>query len=63
MDSKSLRNTLLPVTTRTLDTIKGLLLGAAREETLRVLAKFQERIHALCARVNDLDGFVDFMKV
>ncbi|MCO5581018.1 hypothetical protein L7F22_034894 [Adiantum nelumboides] len=62
VDSKSLRNSLLPITTRTLDVIKGLLLAAAREETLLVLAKFQERIHALCARPADLDGFVEFMK-
>ncbi|KAI5062354.1 hypothetical protein GOP47_0022893 [Adiantum capillus-veneris] len=62
VDSKSLRNSLLPITTRTLDVIKGLLLAAAREETLLVLAKFQERIHALCARPVDLDGFVEFMK-
>ena len=63
IDSKSLRNSLLPVTARTLDAVKVVLLAAAREETVTVLANFQQRIRTLQDRPDQLDAFVDFMKL
>lgn len=63
IDSKSLRNSLLPVTARTLDAVKVVLLAAAREETVTVLMSFQQRIRALQDRPDQLDNFVDFMKL
>eukprot|EP01018_Ginkgo_biloba_P016070 Gb_13037 [translate_table: standard] len=61
IDSKSLRNSLLPFTTRTLDVIKGLFLTAEKEETLIVLAKVMERIQTLQEKPSDLDGFANFI--
>jgi dynein heavy chain len=63
IDSKSLRNSLLPITARTLDAVKVVLLTAAREETVTVLGAFQQRIRALQDRPEQLDAFVDFMKL
>ncbi|KAJ7552701.1 hypothetical protein O6H91_06G065600 [Diphasiastrum complanatum] len=62
VDSKSLRNSLIPITSRTLDIIKELLLDAAREETVIVLTGFQERVFAIQSRPTELDEFVNFIK-
>eukprot|EP00854_Cymbomonas_tetramitiformis_P002484 gene2484-3228_t len=61
VDSKSLRNSLVPITTRTLDTIKGLLLNSSRDEVIAALANFQQRCRTLQERPENLDGFVTFM--
>eukprot|EP00242_Pyramimonas_sp_CCMP2087_P005349 CAMPEP_0198205188 /NCGR_PEP_ID=MMETSP1445-20131203/8681_1 /TAXON_ID=36898 /ORGANISM="Pyramimonas sp., Strain CCMP2087" /LENGTH=1441 /DNA_ID=CAMNT_0043877371 /DNA_START=94 /DNA_END=4415 /DNA_ORIENTATION=+ len=63
VDSKSLKLTLLPVTQRTLDTIKNLLMTSAREETLSALANFTHRVKLLMERPDQLDGFVSFQKM
>lgn len=50
VDSKSLRNDLMPITTSTLDKIKLLLLNMSRETCLKVLEDMQQRIALLQAR-------------
>eukprot|EP00898_Chlorokybus_atmophyticus_P003847 jgi/Chlat1/4463/Chrsp29S04567 len=62
VDSKSLRNSLVPITLRTLESIKGLLLQSAREETVKALSSFQSRIKLLQERPLALDEFVTFME-
>eukprot|EP00899_Mesostigma_viride_P020786 jgi/Mesvir1/28709/Mv19680-RA.1 len=61
VDSKSLRNLLMPITSRTLENIKGLLLTRARAVTLTTLAAFTARVKALQERPTGLDEFVAFM--
>jgi hypothetical protein len=63
VDSKSLRNHLIPITVRTLDTIIALLIKNARDETLSVLNTFQDRIRQLEIRPLQLDAFVNFVTV
>ena len=63
VDSKSLRNELIPMTTRTLDDVKGFLLGAARDATIEGLEAFRERSRLLSDRPETLDEFVDFSEL
>ena len=51
VDSKSLRNDLLPITLNTLDKIKLLLLNMSRETCLQVLENVQHRIALLQVRM------------
>lgn len=60
VDSKSLRNDLLPITTNTLDRVKALLLAMARETCLQVLEDMQQRIALLQARPTLLDEFMAY---
>ena len=60
VDSRSLRNSLLPVTTKTIDDIKALLLDSARDEAAKVLASYTELNATLSKRPEDLDDFVGF---
>jgi len=60
VDSRSMRNSLVPITLRTLDAIKLLVLNSARETTLKALANFQARCRALGDRPAGLDEFVAF---
>ena len=54
MESKTLKHSLVPVTTRTLDHIKNMLLVSAREETVTALATMQQRVKVLQVRVSCL---------
>lgn len=63
MDSKSMRNNLIPITVRTLETIIQLLVKHAREDCQFVLSTFQERIRQLDVRPTQLDAFVSFVIV
>ena len=60
VDSKPLRNCLIPITQRTLDTIKMFLLNSAREEVVVVLNKFQAVVRQLQERPAALDDFMAF---
>ncbi|KAK9828903.1 hypothetical protein WJX72_002692 [[Myrmecia] bisecta] len=60
IESKTLRNSLIPITTRTLDQVKTLLLGLARESCVASLASLQERIHLLQERPTDLEPFMAY---
>ena len=57
VDSRTLRNALAGVTNQTLDSMKALLLVAARGECGKVVQIFQKRIRALTDRPEDLDAF------
>ncbi len=61
VDSKSLRNALLPITNATLDDIKLLLLDLAREATLEALEDIQRRVDALQNLPVELDDFCTYM--
>ena len=63
VDSKSLRNSLIPMTSRTLDDVKVFLLTAAREATIVALEVFRERCKILQERPTTLDEFVDFTEL
>lgn len=63
VDSKALRNHLIPITVRTLETIIALLVRHAREDCLSVLNSFQERIKQLDIRPVQLDEYVSFVLV
>eukprot|EP00201_Polytomella_parva_P020499 CAMPEP_0175042260 /NCGR_PEP_ID=MMETSP0052_2-20121109/2450_1 /TAXON_ID=51329 ORGANISM="Polytomella parva, Strain SAG 63-3" /NCGR_SAMPLE_ID=MMETSP0052_2 /ASSEMBLY_ACC=CAM_ASM_000194 /LENGTH=3805 /DNA_ID=CAMNT_0016305023 /DNA_START=33 /DNA_END=11446 /DNA_ORIENTATION=+ len=60
VDSKSLRNDLMPITLQTLDKIKLLLLTMARDTCLNVLEDVQSRISLLQARPTSLDEFMAY---
>ncbi|KAL2622255.1 hypothetical protein R1flu_002460 [Riccia fluitans] len=63
VDSRSLRNTLVPITVRTLELIKGLLVTNARKDALTALAAFQDRTKQLDVRPATLDDFVEYVKM
>ncbi|KAL3689708.1 hypothetical protein R1sor_016017 [Riccia sorocarpa] len=63
VDSRSLRNTLVPITVRTLELIKGLLVANAKKDALVALAAFQERTKQLDVRPTDLNDFVEYVKM
>ncbi|KAJ9534885.1 hypothetical protein QJQ45_029552, partial [Haematococcus lacustris] len=60
IDSKSLRNDLLPITSSTLDRIKLLLLNMSRDTCLQVLEDTHSRIALLQARPVMLDEFMTY---
>ena len=60
MESKTLRNSLMPIALTTLDSIKGLLLDMARDSCRIVLQDIQERIAMLQVRPAVLDDFVAY---
>jgi dynein heavy chain, axonemal len=60
VDSKSLRNDLIPVTTNTLDRIKLLLLAMARDSCLTCLEDTRARTTLLQARPTQLDEFMSY---
>ncbi len=60
VDSKSLRNDLMPIALSTLDKIKLLLLNMARNTCLSVLEDMQMRIALLQARPTVLDEFMAY---
>lgn len=60
VDSKPLRNDLLPITSTTLDRIKQLLLTMARDTCAKVLDDVRSRIALLQARPTVLDEFMAY---
>ncbi|KAG2501733.1 hypothetical protein HYH03_000233 [Edaphochlamys debaryana] len=60
VDSKSLRNDLMPTTLSTLEKIKGLLLQMARDTCLSVLEDVKTRIALLQARPPGLDEYMAY---
>ncbi|KAG2451278.1 hypothetical protein HYH02_003884 [Chlamydomonas schloesseri] len=60
VDSKSLRNDLMPITLTTLEKIKGLLLSMARDTCLSVLEDVNTRIALLQARPTALNEFMAY---
>ena len=60
VDSRPLRNSLLPITSKTIDDIKAMLLDSAREEAAKVLASYHELNTKLSMRPEALDDFVQF---
>lgn len=60
VESKTLRNSLMPIALNTLDSIKGLLLDMARDSCRIVLQDMQERIAMLQVRPVVLDDFVAY---
>jgi dynein heavy chain, axonemal len=61
VESKTLKHSLVPVTQRTLDHIKNMLLVSAREETVAALGGMQQRVKVLQERPESLDGFMAFI--
>jgi len=60
IDSKTLRNDLLPTTTNTLDMIKALLMDMSRDTCLEVLEDIQRRVSMLKQRPVVLDEFMAY---
>ncbi|KAF5838995.1 dynein heavy chain, N-terminal region 2-domain-containing protein [Dunaliella salina] len=60
IDSKTLRNDLMPTTTNTLDMIKGLLMDMSRDTCLEVLGDIQRRVSMLKQRPTALDEFMAY---
>eukprot|EP00798_Chlamydomonas_sp_ICE-L_P012760 gene12760-16011_t len=60
VDSKALRNDLMPVTLNTLDKIKLLLLNMSRDTCLKVLEDIQRRVSLLQGRPAQLDEFMAY---
>lgn len=60
MDMRGLREHLSSIPRTTLDAIKQVLMGTARDFTQSVLNKFQSRARALEAKPTDLDAYVSF---
>jgi len=63
VDSKSLRNSLIPIIVRTLETLIAVLLKHAREDCISILNSFTEKIKLLDQRPLQLDAFVSFVIV
>ena len=61
VESKALKNTLVPITEQTMDVLKSLLLDTAREECVRVLGILNGYNRSLSERPTELDDFVEFM--
>ncbi|KAG1661620.1 hypothetical protein FOA52_002850, partial [Chlamydomonas sp. UWO 241] len=61
IDSKSLRNDLMPVTSMALDKIKLLLLTKSRETCLQVLDDLQQRLSLLTSRPDSLDDYMNYV--
>lgn len=60
VESKTLRNNLMPIALNTLESIKGLLLDMARDSCLSLLQDVQERIALLQSRPSILDDYVTY---
>ncbi|CAD7701708.1 unnamed protein product [Ostreobium quekettii] len=60
VESKTLRNNLMPIALNTLESIKGLLLDMARDSCLSLLQDVQERIALLQSRPSILDDYVSY---
>jgi hypothetical protein len=60
VDSKSLRNDLIPITTSHLDRVKLQLLNMARENCLQCLEDVKTRVALLQARPQQLDEFMGY---
>lgn len=63
VDSKALRNNLIPITIRTLDTLFAVLLKHSREDCTAVLNSFIQKITLLDQRPLELDAFVTYIVV
>lgn len=60
VDSKTLRNQLIPITQSTLDSVKTMLLGMARESCVTILTELQGYCKKLNERPEDLDEFMAY---
>jgi hypothetical protein len=63
VDSKALRNSLIPITIQTLDTLISVLLKHAREDCISILNSFTQKITLLDQRPLELNAFVSFLVV
>lgn len=62
IDSKGLKNSLLPVTQKALEVIRQQLLSATREETTTALASLKARLAELSDKPSSLKDYVAFAK-
>lgn len=60
VESKTLRNALLPITQNTLESIKGLLLGMARDSCINALQDITDRVTVLMERPAALEDFMAY---
>lgn len=60
VESKTLRNALMPITQNTLESIKGLLLGMARDSSINALQDITERVGLLMERPAALEDFMGY---
>ena len=60
VDSKTLKNSLAPVTQKALEKQKSLLLQVAREQCLETLSLFQQRVRELGEQPRSLKEFADY---
>eukprot|EP00002_Diphylleia_rotans_P033820 TRINITY_DN7227_c0_g1_i1.p1 TRINITY_DN7227_c0_g1~~TRINITY_DN7227_c0_g1_i1.p1 ORF type:complete len:4130 (+),score=744.89 TRINITY_DN7227_c0_g1_i1:147-12536(+) len=61
IDSKGLKSNLIPIPTRAMDDVKGLLLGMATERTNRLLEEFRTYMKQLAADPSSLGEFCEYM--
>ena len=60
VDSKTLKNLLIPITQKALDKCRGLLLQVARDNCVEALQAFQQRIRDLGEQPRTLRDFADY---
>ncbi|KAK3272243.1 hypothetical protein CYMTET_19451 [Cymbomonas tetramitiformis] len=62
VDSRALRNSLMTITQKALESMKQLMLVAGRQEASKVLESFKVRNRAAAQRPERLDQFCDYME-
>lgn len=62
IDSKSLKNSLIPIPARAMSDLKGLLGNMAADRTQRLLDLFRNSIKSLASEPVSLEEFVDFVE-
>ena len=60
VDSKTLKNTLVPITQRALEKCRGLLLQVSRDQCLETLQMYQQRMRDLGEQPRSLRDFADY---
>jgi len=61
VDSKRLKNSVMPITTRTLDQLKALLLATGKEKCVELTTEYNNRIKQMGERPRTLKDFADFV--
>jgi len=62
VDSKTLKNSLMPITTRSLDKCRGLLLQVARDRCIASLQEYQQKMRDLGEQPRSLRDFAEYVE-